>query len=316
MRKSYPIKVVARRSGLSPEVLRVWEKRYGVISPSRSESGRRLYSAADIEKLRLLQQLTRCGRRIGELVGSTVQELRDLLEEERSLGARPPAEGTGQRWIEPCLVAIRNLDGGRLRSLLERALVSLDGPAFTDELLGPLFHRLGEEWEHGRLEPRFEHLASSTARAILGQVMGSSSGEGAPRMLVATPRGQRHEIGALMVGFSAGLLGFRVVYFGTDLPAADIVSAVHKVGAVAVALSIVYPPDDPDLAQELLALATDMPGDVLVILGGRSAPSYEPRLRGTNVRIVAGLSEFRGILRNWGAEQVRETERPALGESA
>jgi hypothetical protein len=119
-----------------------------------------------------------------------------------------------------------------------------------------------------------------------------------------------------MVGFSAGLLGFRVVYFGTDLPASDIASAVHKVGAVVVALSVVYPPDDPDLSQELRALAAGMPGDVPDILGGSSAPSYAPRLRGTNIRVVAGLSEFREILRNRGADLVRGRERPAIGESA
>ena len=88
--KRHPIKVVARRTGLSPEVLRVWEKRYAVVEPGRTKTARRLYSDADIERLRILRQATLLGRRIGEISGLTTEALAAQVKEDREATAEAP----------------------------------------------------------------------------------------------------------------------------------------------------------------------------------------------------------------------------------
>jgi methanogenic corrinoid protein MtbC1 len=289
--------VASRRTKLSRELLRIWERRYGVVDPRRTDSGRRQYSEEEVRKLQLLQQAVSLGHRIGGLSKLRIEDLRELIQKEADVVA---ASGNGKtsdrQLLENCVTAVRDLDAPRLQSLLNRALVSLDGTAYVDELLVPLFNRIGTEWERGTMEPYHEHLATSTVRNILARFLAQIPEDLDRRVLVATPSGHHHEIGALLVGVSAVLAGFRVLYFGTNLPAADIVSAVEKTEASILALSVIYPPKDSRTLGELEAVARDLPEGVRFVVGGRSVSYYSKALERLGVLIISDLAEFRGIL--------------------
>jgi methylmalonyl-CoA mutase cobalamin-binding subunit len=115
----------------------------------------------------------------------------------------------------------------------------------------------------------------------------------APPCIVTTPAGQLHEIGALIIAAVAGAEGWRVTYLGPNLPAEDIAAATQQQHARAVGLSIVYPPDDPHLPQELTRLRQYLAPEVALFVGGRAAPGYRETLQRLGVVLPSGLAEFR-----------------------
>ena len=304
--KRHPIQVVARRSGLSPDVLRAWEKRYSLVEPARSAGGRRLYSDADIERLRLVREAVAGGRRVGQLASLPVPELHALVEEDRSEVAqlasiRRPDTGSGEpdAIISECLESVRGLDSEGLRSSFGRAVIALQPTTFMDSVATPLMHEIGTLWAKGRLSPSHEHLASSVIRHTLAEVTAAlQPTSGAPNIVVATPSGQRHGIGATLVAATAQLEGWRVTNLGEDLPAMDIAQAVEQTGATVLALSLTHPEGDPMTVKQLHALYDALPDGVPLLVGGQAAHSYQKTLESINAILVADLPKLREILRN------------------
>jgi DNA-binding transcriptional MerR regulator/methylmalonyl-CoA mutase cobalamin-binding subunit len=280
--KRHPIRVVARRTGLSRDVLRAWELRYGVVEPERTSGGQRLYSDADIERLRLIQEALAAGRRIGQLAGLSSEELGRLIEEDRA-AATPVApelraeggNGTAARaFLAQGLTAVREMDAARLETILSRAAVAVGASQLIDHVITPLMIEIGDLWTDDALTPGHERLATAVVRRTLDTIRGAVAQADGPGLVVATPAGQHHEIGALLAAAAAASSGWRVVYLGADVPAQSIATAVDMTGARAVALSIIFPSDDPDLPDELRSLRRQLNDEVMVIVGGRAAGGY------------------------------------------
>ena len=288
----YPIKVVVQRTGLSPHVIRVWERRYRVVKPRRTPTNRRAYTVADVERLRLLGQLTQRGHAIGFLANLPPDELARLGAGDDA-AARLAASADARGVVASCLDATRQLDAGRLESLLKDAEVAFGVHGLLRRVIAPLAQQLGEQWRLGELGASHEHFAAAVLRTILGQIVRQSAGsENAPVIVVATPLRQLHELGALIVGALAGNLGWRVLYLGASLPAAEIAGAARLHAARLVALSLVYPEDDPLLGDELDRLRSLLPADTGIIAGGRATPFYAPALRRIGAKPIEDLDEL------------------------
>lgn len=299
--KRHPMQVVVRRTGLTPDVLRVWEKRYAVVEPGRSEGGHRLYSDGDVERLLLLNRVTSAGRRISQMAALDMASLQELAEEDaeallvaresesRRIGAEPH--------LAACLAAVNRMEGRELEKSLIRATVALPAPALIEQVVGPLLERIGEQWSHGVLTPGHEHLATAVIRRVLESVMSACSQESAaPTIVVTTPAGQAHELGAVLVGSAAAALGWRVVYLGPSLPGPDIAEVARRTGATVVALSIVYPEDDPGLAFELRSLRDELGPDTEILVGGRAAPGYSDAVDAVDGTLITGLAQLVRLL--------------------
>ena len=318
----HPIRLVAERTGLSPHVLRVWERRYRAVVPGRTEGRQRLYSDADISRLRLLAQAARAGRGIGQLARLSDSALERLVAEDARAGtiappwlqggssrfrlrlerpAPPPAAGTAgaaaTHLVAQCLDAVERMDAVALELALRRATLRLNVSTTIDLVVVPLLAEIGRCWQHGTVTPANEHLASSVIRRTLDWMIQGCAWEGpAPTMVAATPPRQRHELGAMMVAASAAAMGWRVVYLGPDLPIEDIAQAAQVAGARVVALSLVHPGDDRPLGRELVQLAEALPEGRVLLVGGAAAPSYFAPLRGRNTILLQDLPEFRTLL--------------------
>lgn len=295
----HPIRVVADRTGLSLDVLRVWERRYGVVAPERGDDGQRLYSDAEVERLRLLRRAVEGGRSIGRVARLGTEELGELVREDeaaRVVPAPAPREAGGH--LERALAAVREMDPARLEAGLRRAMVALSAADFVDRVAAPLLEGIGEEWRSGRIGVAHEHAASAVLRRVLG-LMGEAADvpAGAPGVVVATPAGQVHEFGALLAAASATAEGWRVTYLGADLPAEEIAGAARLRGARKVALSLVYPANDPRIPGELRRLRETLPPGVEVVVGGGAAQLHRALLEEIGARWVPGLAEFRALLR-------------------
>jgi DNA-binding transcriptional MerR regulator/methylmalonyl-CoA mutase cobalamin-binding subunit len=314
----YPVRLVALRTGLTPHVLRAWERRYGVVSPARTGGGQRLYSDLDIERLRLLRRLTERGHAIGRIGSLPLAELTRLDDETEdpmrgdvaAAGGRADqaeqnhARSAGES-VAAAMRATRRLDGIELQGILEQAAVTLGVPVFLDAVLAPVLVQIGHGWADGSLSIAQEHMATGVFRRVLGWLFRVFEGKGAAaRLVVATPPGQVHELGALMVATSAAAEGWAVTYLGTDLPVGDLVSAVRQTGARAVALSAVYVPEGTDLLAVLSDVRAALPGRVPLLVGGAAATDMADAAEAAGARVIGSLPELRATLRRLAAETV------------
>lgn len=299
--RRHPIGVVAERTGLSLDVLRVWERRYGVVAPTRSPGGQRLYSDDDIVRLRLLHAATRGGRSISQVAHLATSELGSLVaedEEGRARAGGEPSPPPGEEYVVQAMERALQLDGEGLEVVLRRAMVSLGLWGFAQGVVTPLLRRIGDGWHAGQVTPAQEHLASAAIRRVL--LSGTDlllRGSGSGGMVVATPSGDRHEIGALLVAAGASLEGWQVTYLGSDLPVDEIAAAAVETEARAVALSVGYVTDHEYTLQQLRALRAQLPADVALLLGGAVGSGLAHDLAGTGIRVLEDLAALRMVLR-------------------
>ena len=295
----HSIAVVSERTGLSQDVLRVWERRYAAVSPSRGPNGQRLYSDADVARLRLLNATSRAGRPISQLAAMPTPELARIAEEDAAARRAPvggvPGDRDSVRASEIVNAAIRfarELEPSMLASELRRAAAAFGVSTFINAVAAPLMRHIGDQWASGWLTIAQEHLATAVLRDILMDVRrGFTASPSAERMVVATPAGERHEIGAAMVAATAAAAGWNVIYLGADLPAADIVTAARSASARVVALSVVYAEDGARILAEIGEVRAAMPSDVRVLVGGAGAHSLAAALDGVGVE-VGGVEQL------------------------
>lgn len=295
------IKVVANRTGLSAHVIRIWEKRYGAVKPERTGTNRRLYSDEQIKRLSLLRDITQAGHSIGHVAKLPSEKLRQLAAESRGAKISAPRARAAVPAVEPfrdeCLAAVKALDSRALEESLKRAAVDLGAQGLLQRVVAPLAHTIGDLWRDGTITAAHEHFATAVLRVFLGQAAKPFAGtESAPVLVVATPAGQIHELGALLVGAVAANLGWHVTYLGASLPAAEIAGAARQNRARAVALSLVYPEDDPRLPGELTLLRESLSPEVTLLTGGRAMPAYLTAIENIGAVQVRNLADLSSTL--------------------
>ncbi len=304
----HPMRIVVQRTGLSPDLLRAWEKRYSVVAPTRSAGGQRLYSDEDVQRLTLLTRAVNGGRAISQVAKLPMSELQAVVERDalaiRVTPTRTPAVHSESREAvnAAALLAVERLDAAGLEFILRGAVLRLGIDEALDGVFGPLLFTIGARWRSGILRPAHEHMASAVIRHTLALMAGTDTSPAtAPTLVVATPAGQTHELGAILVAAAAVSQGWRVVYLGANLPADEIATAAGQTRAVAVALSLVYPADDPLIADALRDLRAALPAGTAIIVGGSAAASYAAALSAVGATTLATIGELRSWLRRKGA---------------
>lgn len=317
----YPVRLVALRTGLSPHALRAWERRYRVVTPTRSEGGQRLYTDLDIERLLRLRRLTERGHAIGRIASLPLDELARLEDhipaeqlEPRRLGAPGPGAdplsrdgvGNADSVVAAALQATRRLDTVELQAVLEQAAVTRGVPRFIDHVVAPLLQRIGHGWSERSVTVAQEHMATAVIRRVLGWLVRVYQVRGvAPTLVIATPPHHAHELGALMAAASAAAEGWSVTYLGPDLPVTDLVTAVRQSGAQAVGISAVHQPPGGDLLGALRETRAGIPGDVALLVGGTAAVQARDAVEAAGCRVVESLAELRAVLARLAEESGR-----------
>jgi len=311
----HSIKAVSERTGLSPHVIRIWEKRYATIHPERSGGNQRLYREEDIERLLLLRRLTEAGHPIRTVAPLSLDELRLLSamplrpasappetvagskRTRRALERTPPTIRSASELVDAAMTAIAAMQGGEFERILDEGVVSLGQIALLNQVICPLVHRIGDGWQAGTLKIAHEHLASAVIRTFLGNAARPYAVHpSAPMLISTTPSGQVHEIGAALVAAAASNHGWRVTYLGPSLPAEEIASAALQSQSRAVALSIVHPADDPQLGFEFKRLRRLLPQGTALLVGGAAALAYRTSLESVGAILCNSLTEFADAL--------------------
>jgi methylmalonyl-CoA mutase cobalamin-binding domain/chain len=296
--RMHPIRVVARLTGLTSHVIRAWERRYQAVIPFRTSTNRRLYTQEDIDRLRLMKQAVDGGRRISDVAGLTLQELREIVEGDRAYaGADSKTKLSDQPgsndYLDHSLKALDRLDKDGLERTLKEAAISIGNNRLRKEVIIPLMHAVGDRWRDGTLRVMHEHLVSALVRSMVASLSnGSDLSQYAPKLVLTTPAGEHHELGALLAASAANDIGWDVIYLGPNLPADEIVHAAREFNAKAVGISIIYSTPRHVIAKELARLREALDPEVRLIVGGRGAENFKSQIAGIGAVYVEDLDEF------------------------
>lgn len=312
------IHTAATRTGLSTHTIRAWETRHQAIAPARSSGRHRVYSEADIRRLSLLADVSKLGHGIGKIARLCNVKLLEILSSSpssimesdaptedsqplktKAARRRPSAEPQnirreiGEPFRRKCLEAISDFDTRRLESELQEAQITLGDFGLLRFVVGPLGELIGEQWRSGVLTAAQEHFFTNVAKIFIWNLSRQyHTDDSAPRIVVGTPHGQLHDMGALMVAACAANLGWRVAFVGANLPAHELAGAVRRFNAQCLALSLTYPEDDPKLSDELLKLRHMLSADVHVLVGGRASGGYRKALSLIGARLATSLDSL------------------------
>lgn len=221
---------LSRRTGVSVDLLRAWEKRYGLLEPSRSGGGFRLYSDADVERIESMQHHLDAGLAAAEAARRT---LRSTVPE-RSAGVVEPAK-------DELAAALARFDDAAAHAVLDRLLATLGVDAVLAQVVLPYLRELGEAWERGEASIAQEHFASALIRGrLLGLARGWGQGSG-PHALLACPPGELHDLGLIAFGLALRAHGWRITYLGQDTPLEAVTEQAKRLSPHAVVLAFTRP---------------------------------------------------------------------------
>jgi DNA-binding transcriptional MerR regulator/methylmalonyl-CoA mutase cobalamin-binding subunit len=272
---SYPIRAVSKLTGIGIDTLRAWERRHGAVTPIRDDRGR-MYTDADVARLRLLRGAVENGHTIGRLARLTDAQLRHLAA---MAGAIPVSEVAPARRTAidttALTAALRKYDATAIDQQISRLASVLPPLELLRDVLMPVLAQVGDDWHRGPARIAHEHLMSSTIRNILGSFIRLyARPEVSPRLLFATPAGERHEIGTLGAAMLAASSGLGVAYLGPDLPAREIVESARSAGAQVLVLGLTATSARKATERELRTIVRDLPKEVELWAGGRGAARH------------------------------------------
>jgi DNA-binding transcriptional MerR regulator len=249
---------LGRRVGVSPELLRAWERRYGLMEPERSAGGFRLYSDADAARVQRMQKYLSQGLSAAEAARAAIEEA-------------PAPENVATRSLADSAAdlqrALERYDEQAANSIVDSALSNLSTETALGEVVMPVLREVGERWAAGELTIAQEHFATNVLRGrLLGLARGWGHGNG-PIALLACTSGERHDLPLMLFGISLRAAGWRIVFLGADIPASTIEQAAESIAPAAVVIAATLPEPLLAVETELAALAARVP----VAIGGRAA---------------------------------------------
>src|SRR5574343_1361616 len=262
----FNITAVERDTGLSKDVLRMWERRYGFPVPERDANGERLYPAPQVERLRLIKRLIDQGHRPGRLIAATTEELQALAPR-RPAGndiASPALAGD----LADLLALIRQHDVAGYQQAMHQRLARQGLQGFVQYTVAPLTQLVGQAWEDGRIEVFEEHLFTELTKRLLRQVIATLPAGQEPRVLLTSVPDEQHVLGLLMVEALLTLDGAACIPLGTQMPLLEIARAAeaHQADIVALSFSSAFPQRHiPSLLQQL---RLTLPEEIALWCGG------------------------------------------------
>lgn len=272
----YTIKEAAARAGVSVQVVRAWERRYGVVEPTRSAAGYRLYDEAAIDRLRAMTRLIDDGwapstaaRHIRELDDDTIRETAEGSASTPEITTARPAQVLTEAFVRSAAA----LDEQGFESVLDEMFASGSFEQVASQLVMPALVAVGDGWATGKLDVASEHAAAAAVQRRLGMAFFAA---GVPKdddiVLVGLPPGTRHDLGALAFATAARRAGVTIRYLGADLPVADWLDAVARTRARGVVIGVIMD-DDIQSAINVARSIRAKHANVLLAFGGRASAS-------------------------------------------
>ena len=256
----YTVSWVSQQLGLAPGTLRAWEQRYGVVRPTRSEGGYRLYDDADLRTLKAMAGLVASGMQPAQAAATV-----------RASGTQSRlAPGVPAGLPDPTALvdAARSYDSRALESALDVVFAAASFEYVVDEWLVSAMNPVGEGWSDGSLDVAQEHFISAAVMRRIAAIFAASSsaGNGAEVVIGLAP-GATHEIATLAFATMLRRAGLRVTYLGADLPTPSWLQAVRTIRPAAVIIGAPRT-TDADAAAEVISALAEVADHTEIVVGG------------------------------------------------
>jgi len=300
----YTIKQAAQRTGIAIPTIRVWERRYGVVTPTRTAAGYRLYDERSLARLTAMQHLVeregwRPSQAADRIRAADEDELRALAGPGTAdaVAVQPPA-GRNEDAVAAIVDGARRLDLRSIERVLDETFAGQRFEPAMDGVVFPALRGIGDAWARGELDVAREHAASETIRRRIAHHFDAAAGStNGPRIVVGLPPGSHHELGAFAFAVAARRAGMEVLYLGADVPIDAWRATVEDAAPAAVVLAVVSRSDVRASAELIRALRAD--GARRVAIGGPSADAVPDdvgalRLTGPIDQAVAALAAMVG----------------------
>ncbi len=255
---------LSRRTGVAPDTLRAWERRYGLLRPERSDGGFRLYGREDEQRVQAMKTLIDSGV--------------SAAESARLVASGVPPAGEVPREAEPMRLreALERFDEAAAHAILDAALTRFTVDGVADQVVLPAMREIGKRWQSGEISVAQEHFATGVLRErmlALGRNWGAGIG---PRALLACPPGELHDLGLVAFGVVLRDRGWRITYLGPDTPIETIARTAADLSPAAIVLAALNAEVFEAAADRIAGLARDAP----VLLGGEGADAALARRLG------------------------------------
>lgn len=295
--RTYRISRAAALTGLSEEVIRAWERRYGVPRPQRTPGGYRVYTEEDIATLRRLKELTEDGVAIREAAALVPTLAHEAASPETADGATPAEVA---RWHRAILAAAKRLDQAGVDQVLDRAFAALPALRVYDLLVVPLERELGSSWQHSRLGVTEEHLVSHAVRTRLAALLDTGPAAARRHALCACFPEELHDVGLVGSALRLREAGHRVTFLGQRVPVDQLVEAMRTLAPDLVALACVTDPGPAALRATIAAIAAGRPRGTRIVAGGVAAERHRALFRRARIAVVADDADWKAVLREGG----------------
>ena len=268
----YTISEAAERAGVSVDVMRAWERRYGVVTPERTAAGYRLYDVATINRIRAMRQLVEEGWAPSAAAARVRDTPVEDVAEEASRQLPSTTAVDPDPLVDRFVTAAAALDTAALTSVLDEMSSRASFEPMVERHLFPALRALGAAWASGAVSVAAEHAASAAVARWLGTAFeaAASNRPDVHPILVGLPPGARHELGALAFATACRRAGLAVRYLGADLPAAEWARAARDTDAATAVIGVPTAADADAARAVARALRRASPG-LLVAYGGRGA---------------------------------------------
>ena len=293
---SLNIAAVERDVGLSKDVLRVWERRYGFPTPDRDAHGERQYPLDQVERLRLIKRLMDQGQRPGRLMSASMEDLNALASARPSAPSSRDEADAGA--LDGMISLIKKHDALGYSQALQQRLARQGLQRFVQDTMAPLTAMIGQAWEEGKVEVYEEHLFTELSSRVLRQAIANVAGGQTPRVLLTSLPEEPHGLGLLMVEGVLSIDGAHCIPLGTQMPMLSITDAAraHRADVVALSFSAAFPARlAPSLLTQLRGL---LPGTVALWAGGSGVARLAP-LEG--VHSFTSLKTIQAAVADWRA---------------
>ena len=294
----HPIQIVSRRTGLSADVIRAWERRYKAVKPSRSSNGRRLYSDNDVKKLMLLQRIISGGRRIGDIAKLNIKTLEDLVESDESATviksslANRPSTGSVMESFDGCIEAIGELDANKLINLFEVAYQEL-GPVFLlEDLFAPLVQHVRDECRLGTFRQSQEKFVVELMQSFLLMNSTKSNKSLNNKILIISPISHNDNLSMLRLSLVCEDSDWMPVYIGTSISADEILFSYEQ-GRCDLLMVVIDPNGNQQFLPNELRKIRSLIKDDEILIFGETTSSYQDVIKETGFTAINNIGELR-----------------------
>ena len=302
--KDYPIRVVTKITGLTADQIRKWEERYSILNITRSSKGSRRFTDKDLELLQLMLEAKRIGFSLQEIGELSLLQLRNIVNNFQGNSSNvmyPELEqlsSSTKVYFDICIESLKEYNITKMEKAIYEVAMEIGAVYVIHKFMVPFIKHVGRLWKNNKISKPQERFANAVIRNYLENYRSSFKefNHDNPVALIATPKGQKAELGCLVNACISASTGWNNIYLGTDLSAEDLVNAAKTSKCQCLVLSILYPLDDDSLTSELKKIREGLGDNVEIVINGKKSNSYSETYKSIRARAVYDLFSMPSLL--------------------